>query len=86
VSPTVNEYAIKDFTPEVLWKIVTTEKSTIRLGQVAIVGLPGVGKTTMLNALLQKVIGSKNSIKPKGEPNYVEFYELMMQKNPLTGE
>lgn len=81
----MSDFPAKEFTPKLLWDVITKEKSSLHLGQVAVVGLPCSGKSTLVKALLQKEIGGSN-FKSKGQPTSVEFYEIMIPNDPLTGE
>ena len=67
-----------------MWDIIKNEKSVLTVGQVAVVGLPSCGKSSMIKALLTK---ENNGVAPtpRGDSTYMEVYELMMSKNPLTG-
>lgn len=81
----VSDYPSEDFTLELFWKIIQEEKAEFTVGQVALLGLPSSGKTTLLKSLFEKELDGKVP-QPRGDPAYIEFYEIMANANPLTGK
>ena len=82
----MSDYPTEDFSLELFWKIIKEEEADLTVGQVAFMGLPSAGKTTLLKSLLEKELGGEIPEPRKGAPTCIEFYELMANINPLTGK
>ena len=82
----MSDYPTDDFSLELFWKIIKEEEADFTVGQVAFMGLPSAGKTTLLKSLLEKELGGEIPEPRKGAPTCIEFYELMANINPLTGK
>ena len=71
-------------TPDKMWHIITTEKSTWSIGHVVFAGLPCVGKTDLVRSLLENEM-KKSIPQPRGDRSVMEIHEVVMRKHPLTG-
>ena len=73
-------------TPEKMWRVITTEKSTWSIGHVVFAGLPCTGKTNLVRSLLESEMKTSSIPQPRGDRSIMELHEVVMRKHPLTGK